>query len=239
MRKNHAENFIKSVITVRTNQSIQITRERGSMMGLERERGSEWLEKNSNWSDVMREIKNRYAGFMGECEPRINKDDEFIRINGIRVMPTPVHYDVITDIYDKPVAIEVEFSDGSKTKAVCSADDKFEYETGYLICLMKRTLSMYSGGKYSTKLYNKFIRLADKALTEQARAEKAEKDRQDEIARRRAKKAEKRAKRKAAQLRKQREERVSVMTEAFTNALFNLARKQQEREKKKGAKNEH
>lgn len=61
----------------------------------------------------------------------------------------------------------VKFADGSFTKAVCSANDKFDIDVGITVCLLKKVL----GG---TNAYNNLIRKIHKQMDQQEAAKQAE-----------------------------------------------------------------
>lgn len=106
----------------------------------------------------------------------------------------------------------VEFSDGTKEKAVCHDDDIFSLETGISICVMKKMM----GGN---KEYNKFMISAlklyeNKIANQQAEAEEAErKERkyQKEVARKKRRKERKIA------------EQIKIQKEAFLQAMKEFA----------------
>ena len=119
---------------------------------------------------------------------------------------------IMPDIKDITVynnnTVVVEFVDGTKEKAVLSEEDSFSLEQGVSICLAKKLV----GG---SSIYNKLI---DYMLRKYAQIQKKK---ADEAAELKAKKerARKYKEKKAAKKAAKREEYVRTMQEAFSRAL--------------------
>lgn len=119
---------------------------------------------------------------------------------------------IMPDIKDITVynynTVVVEFVDGTKEKAVLSEEDNFSLEQGVSICLAKKLV----GG---SSIYNKLI---DYMLRKYAQIQKKK---ADEAAELKAKKerARKYKEKKAAKKAAKREEYVRTMQEAFSRAL--------------------
>ena len=104
-------------------------------------------------------------------------------------------------------AVIVEFEDGSKEKAVCNEDDKFDLERGISICVMKHI--------FGTDVYKSMVKTA---MNQVKAVDKAKEDKAKEeelIARKKAKAA----RRKARRLERKRNERVAEIKEAYLAAL--------------------
>lgn len=110
-------------------------------------------------------------------------------------------------VYNDSVVV-VEFADGTKEKAVLSDEDNFSLEQGVSICLTKKIV----GG---SSIYNKLI---DYMLLKYEHIKKQKADEEAALKSEKEKKrkyAEKKAMKKAAK----REEQVRIMQEAFSRAL--------------------
>ena len=108
--------------------------------------------------------------------------------------------------YNNKVVV-VTFEDGSQEKACCNDADKFDFERGLEVCVMKH---IFGADKYKSILKN-----AMKQTDEIDKAEIAEKERKELIERKRAKAARKKARRKD----RERSERINEMAEAFLKAI--------------------
>lgn len=139
----------------------------------------------------------------------IKNDDRSIKQND-------VVDDIINQISDikcfNNVCIEVTFKDGTKERAVCCPDDTFNFETGLVICLIKKMLSTKQ--KSGTYMYNKLVKKAYKVVEEQM-LEKAARE-AEELAKK--KKALKEKKRKERRLANRRERRKKELAEAIVLA---------------------
>ena len=111
----------------------------------------------------------------------------------------------------------VQFADGTKEVAVCSADDVFSFETGVLICLFKKILGepLEDFGMSGSSAYNKLIKYAlgkknakKKELEAERQMIKANKAKLNEC-RQRAKRYDEET----------RNNRISEMKQAFSEAL--------------------
>jgi hypothetical protein len=108
--------------------------------------------------------------------------------------------------YNNKVVV-VTFEDGTQEKACCNDADKFDFERGLEVCVMKH---IFGADKYKSILKN-----AMKQTDEIDKAEIAEKQRIELIERKRAKAARKKARRKE----RERAERIADMKTAYVAAL--------------------
>jgi hypothetical protein len=140
---------------------------------------------------------------------KIKNDDKSIKQNDV----VDVFINQISDIKCfNNVCVEVTFKDGTKERSVCCPDDTFNFETGLVICLIKKMLSTKQ--KSGTYMYNKLVKKACKVAEEQ-RLEKAAKE-AEELAKK--KKALKEKKRKERRLANRRERRKQELAEAIVLA---------------------
>lgn len=109
-------------------------------------------------------------------------------------------------VYDNKVII-VEFDDGTKEKAICCDTDSFDFERGVEVCVLKHVFGE-DGYKSILKEAMKQIKAVDKS--------KGDKQKEQEIAKRRKDKAEKR---KARRIENRRKRRVAEMKEAYLAAM--------------------
>jgi hypothetical protein len=144
-----------------------------------------------------------------EIKNAIKNDDKSIKQNDV----VDVFINQISDIKCfNNVCVEVTFKDGTKERAICCPDDTFNFETGLVICLIKKMLSTKQ--KSGTYMYNKLVKKACKVAEEQ-RLEKAAKE-AEELAKK--KKALKEKKRKERRLANRRERRKQELAEAIVLA---------------------
>lgn len=104
-------------------------------------------------------------------------------------------------------ALIVEFEDGTKEKAVCNEDDKFDIERGITICVLKHLFGV-DGYKSMVKKAMNQIKAVDKAKEDKKKEEEL-------IARKKAKAARKKARR----LERKRNERIEEMKTAYLAAM--------------------
>ena len=124
----------------------------------------------------------------------------------------------VQNVNDKTVFIE--FADGTKEVAVLKDGDIFNLETGILICLTKKILSMISNGEPTgSSLYNKLVKYALTKVdaTKKQRQAEAEKAKQKRI---RQHEARQEAKRKANA---EREEKIKIQVEAYKRAVNEIS----------------
>lgn len=94
--------------------------------------------------------------------------------------------------------VKVTFADGSFTKAVCSANDIFDLDTGITVCLLKKVLETEAGN--GTKVYNNLLRGIHNMMEQKEKAKEAERKAKIE-AREKYKKAKARKERKKQEAR--------------------------------------
>lgn len=125
------------------------------------------------------------------------------------VMPVVDHVDIYNDR-----VVKVTFTDGSFTKAECSADDakngKFDIDTGITICLIKKML-----GKNGHRLYNNWMR----DIHETMKKNEADKKKADEERVARKARNRKIVLKKAAKKAKERQDQIDINKEAFIEAM--------------------
>ena len=148
----------------------------------------------------------------------------FVSESAHQLVGEPRVFGVIPDIVnvqnvnDKTVFIE--FADGTKEVAVLKDGDIFNLETGILICLTKKILSMISNGEPTgSSLYNKLVKYALTKVdaTKKQRQAEAEKAKQKRI---RQHEARQEAKRKANA---EREEKIRIQAEAYKRAIKEIS----------------
>lgn len=127
-----------------------------------------------------------------------------IRMRGaIKLMCSIKDYKVIND-----KVVIVTFADGTTEKAVCSPKDAFDLERAIEICICKKVF----GG---TKAYNNAIKDALKDVAAIDKQKKADKEKAERIAKKKAKEIE----RKILRREKKRQEQVDIQAEAFLKAM--------------------
>lgn len=148
----------------------------------------------------------------------------FVSESAHQLVGEPRVFGVIPDIVnvqnvnDKTVFIE--FADGTKEVAVLKDGDIFNLETGILICLTKKILSMISNGEPTgSSLYNKLVKYALTKVdaTKKQRQAEAERAKQKRI---RQHEARQEAKRKANA---EREEKIRIQVEAYKRAIKEIS----------------
>ena len=148
----------------------------------------------------------------------------FVSESAHQLVGEPRVFGVIPDIVnvqnvnDKTVFIE--FADGTKEVAVLKDGDIFNLETGILICLTKKILSMISNGEPTgSSLYNKLVKYALTKVdaTKKQRQVEAERAKQKRI---RQHEARQEAKRKANA---EREEKIRIQVEAYKRAIKEIS----------------
>ena len=148
----------------------------------------------------------------------------FVSESAHQLVGEPRVFGVIPDIVnvqnvnDKTVFIE--FADGTKEVAVLKDGDIFNLETGILICLTKKILSMISNGEPTgSSLYNKLVKYALTKVdaTKKQRQAEAERAKQKRI---RQHEARQEAKRKANA---EREEKIKIQVEAYKRAVNEIS----------------
>lgn len=107
--------------------------------------------------------------------------------------------------------VKVWFKDGTYTQAVCQGDDKFDFDTGITICMMKKILGGKQNGNYA---YNKMIRDVRKKYKDMCVEDEKQKEIEAMIERKRAK----RAKKKLAKEARKRQEKIDILAEAIKKA---------------------
>lgn len=117
---------------------------------------------------------------------------------------------VITDIKtpNPEKVVIVEFSDGTKEKAICDDEDKFSLETGIEVCVLKKML----GGK---KNYNKYISAAVDLYNNKEKKAQLEKEEKERIARKREKEIARKKRRRERKI----AEDIQLKKEAFLLAI--------------------
>ena len=114
--------------------------------------------------------------------------------------------DIIKGKDGNPKVIIVTFNDNTKTKAVCSEDDTFDFELGINICMMKK---IYGKGYY------KFIKAAQTKYQNKIKKQEEEKEKAERIKAKRAKNIAKKQQRDA----RRREDNIEMQKEAYIRAM--------------------
>lgn len=140
-----------------------------------------------------------------------------IENNQIPKLLCPKVVDVNPIVPDK--VVEVLFADGTKEKSVCREPDVFSMESAISICISKKIM----GG---SSAYNNAVKRGIKVYENKQKKEAAEKAEQERIKKKRAKRLaykERRAVKMAEEEKqrklKEREEQISIQTEAYLRAM--------------------
>ena len=172
---------------------------------------SSYTDAIKSWNQPSHMVIN--VSDVDEIKNAIKNDDKSIKQT---IKQNDAVDDIINQISDikcfNNVCVEVTFKDGTKERAVCCPDDTFNFETGLVICLIKKMLSTKQ--KSGTYMYNKLVKKAYKVVEEQM-LEKAAKE-AEELAKK--KKALKEKKRKERRLANRRERRKQELAEAIVLA---------------------
>ena len=138
-------------------------------------------------------------------------------------MPDIERIEVVTNYKSK--IIKMFFADGTMEKAVQSANDVYSFDVGITICLIKKLLSIISGGQ-GTALYNKLVSRANKIY------EKAEERKKRELAEKAV--AETRYKKYVEKKERKRKQREEEAMQTIVDALAAAIVKAREIESGKG-----
>lgn len=171
-----------------------------------------------NWNyvtttiDATTETFYDYKKILNEKNAEIKKlEDDIMVLKGeLNKEKNAVKPPVITDIKtpNPEKVVIVEFSDGTKEKAICDDEDKFSLETGIEVCVLKKML----GGK---KNYNKYISAAVDLYNNKEKKAQLEKEEKERIARKR----EKEIARKKRRIERKIAEDIQLKKEAFLLAI--------------------
>lgn len=128
---------------------------------------------------------------------------------------------LITDDLNITHGVIMEFADGDKQKSICSEEDVFNLETGYLICLTKHLFKL-RGSDNPTRDLAKNIRKAFKVYDDKILKELEEEDKKQRIAYRKAKRAEKKKRRAERKANAEKERQINIQKEAIIRAMREL-----------------
>lgn len=147
------------------------------------------------------ELANHLFGYSAELKgDELNvKEDNMKKINtNFKIKDYKVYEDR---------AVIVEFEDGTKEKAVCNEDDKFDLERGITICVLKHI--------FGADVYKSIVKTAMNQVKAVDKAKEDKKKEEELIIRKKAKAARKKTRR----LERKRKERVAEMKEAYLSAM--------------------
>ena len=139
------------------------------------------------------------------------------------IMPDIARVELVDS--NKSKIIMMFFTDGTMEKAVQSANDVYSFDVGITICLIKKLLSIISGGQ-GTALYNKLVSRANKIY------EKAEERKKIELAEKAV--AETRYKKYIEKKERKRKQREEEAMQTIVDALAAAIVKAREIESGKG-----
>lgn len=142
------------------------------------------------WTDDM------FEGLVSRVETKNNTKEKNMR--DFRIKDYKVYEDR---------AVIVEFKDGTKEKAVCNEDDKFDFERAISLCVLKYI--------FGADVYKSMVKTAMNQVKAVDKAKEDKKKEEELIERKKAKAARKKARR----LERKRNERVAEMKEAYLAAL--------------------
>ena len=133
------------------------------------------------------------------------------------LMPEFSDVRIIRDKEGFSIGVGIDFTDGTKQKAICMPDDTFNLEQGITICLFKKMLTggCYIEEQYVTGVYNKLVKLAIKIRNRRIKAEEEAKKAEEEAKLQEQRFQEKRRKAKIRQAKRKYERRINELAEAI------------------------
>ena len=139
-----------------------------------------------------------------------------------------IPYKILPEITDVQIinnkVVILTFADGTTEKAVTDESDEFVFETGISICLMKKILSYFNGGR-GTAAYNNLIEAVEKVYIKKQEAEReAERKAKEEKEAKQRRAAKAKAKREA-KARCEQNRRINEQAEAYRRAFELMAQK--------------
>ena len=139
------------------------------------------------------------------------------KATSIYLMPEFSDVRIIRDKEGYSIGVEIDFTDGTKQKAICMPDDIFNLEQGITICLFKKMLTYgcYIEEEYVTGVYNKLVKHAIKVRENRLKAEEEVKKAKEEAKLQEQRFQEKRRKTKAKRAKRASERRINEMAEAI------------------------
>lgn len=148
---------------------------------------------------------------------KMEVENNKVKIGFETIMPSVKEIKVIFDKEGNGKGIIVEFMDDTIEKAICDSEDSFNYETGVMICLIKKLLSCrpQANKKKGTYYFNKLMDLA-MAADYKTKKERVEQDLKNEIEKQKRIAKDRKARKKAA---KKREKEIELQKEAHIRAL--------------------
>lgn len=142
--------------------------------------------------------------------------DGYIYVGSRKIMPSVKEIKMLYS-NDKAVGVKVTFADDSVEKAICDAEDTFNYDYGLAICIMKRLFSYMFNNKEFTGTYY-FNKIMDLAFRNNLKTfnEHIEEDKKKEQEKHRK---EKNRLRKERQKRAKKEAEIEIQKEAYLRAM--------------------
>ena len=133
------------------------------------------------------------------------------------LMPEFSDVRIIRDKEGFSIGVGIDFTDGTKQKAICMPDDTFNLEQGITICLFKKMLTggCYIEEQYVTGVYNKLVKHAIKIRNRRIKAEEEAKKAEEEAKLQEQRFQEKRRKAKIRQAKRKSERRINELAEAI------------------------
>ena len=142
----------------------------------------------------------------------INDDDTIVLKEPVKKVKSIAADIKSVDVIIPDKVVQIMFNDGTKEKAVCDSQDKFELETAISICISKKIM----GG---SREYHKAIKNGMKIYKNQVAEKEREDAEKEKLKRENEKKIKKAEKRKKKKL----EEQIEIQVEAYMRALKRLS----------------
>ena len=113
----------------------------------------------------------------------------------------------------------IDFKNGSRQKAVCVGEDKFNLEIGITICLTKYLAEVCFHAKNGSAIYNKAVEKCVKFLDKKDLKKREEEEKEKRIKAAKAKRAEKKARREERKKNAARKEAIEIQVEAYRRMM--------------------
>jgi hypothetical protein len=139
-----------------------------------------------------------------------------------------IPYKILPEITDVQIinnkVVILTFADGTTEKAVTDEADEFVFETGISICLMKKILSYFNGGR-GTAAYNNLIEAVEKVYIKKQEAEQEAERKANEEKEAKQRRAAKAKEKREAKARREQDRRINEQAEAYRRAFELMAAK--------------
>lgn len=175
---------------------------------------SEWETVDEIYEKLMQKI---------EC----NKTEKEMK-NETNKPKSGIPYKILPEITDVQIinnkVVILTFADGTTEKAVTDEADEFVFETGISICLMKKILSYFNGGR-GTAAYNNLIEAVEKVYIKKQEAEQEAERKAKEEKEAKQRRAAKAKEKREAKARREQDRRINEQAEAYRRAFEFMAAK--------------